>query len=74
VQQSTPQVVVNTKTSLSSESEHYANQSSFDHTMELVEKYGITFDGDRYAYGENKYDNMSDAINYAKLQIGNKGL
>ncbi len=74
VQQSTSQVVDNTKTSPSSESEHYANQSSFDHTMELVEKYGITFDGDRYAYGENKYDNMSDAINYAKLQIGNKGL
>lgn len=33
-----------------------------------MEEYGITFDGDRYTYGEYKYDRLSDAISYAKLQ------
>lgn len=32
-----------------------------------MEEYGITFDGEHYAYGEYKYDKLSDAINYAKL-------
>lgn len=33
-----------------------------------MEEYGITFDGERYTYGEYKYDKLSDAISYAKLQ------
>ena len=33
-----------------------------------MEEYGITFDGDRYAYGEYKYDMLSDAVSYAKLR------
>jgi hypothetical protein len=33
-----------------------------------MERYGITFDGNRYAYGEYKYDKLSDAVNYAKQQ------
>lgn len=33
-----------------------------------METYGITFDGERYTYGEYKYENLSDAVNYAKRQ------
>lgn len=33
-----------------------------------MEPYGITFDGERYTYGEYKYGNLSDAVNYAKRQ------
>jgi len=33
-----------------------------------MEEHGITFDGERYTYGEYKYDRCSDAISYAKLQ------
>lgn len=33
-----------------------------------MEEHGITFDGARYAYGEYKYDRLSDAVSYAKLQ------
>ena len=34
-----------------------------------MELYDITFDGERYAYGEYKYEKLSDAISYAKQQI-----
>lgn len=33
-----------------------------------MEEYNITFDGERYAYGEYKYEKLSDAISYAKQQ------
>lgn len=33
-----------------------------------MEEYGITFDGEHYVYGEYKYEKLSDAISYAKLQ------
>jgi len=33
-----------------------------------MEEFNITFDGERYGYGEYKYDKLSDAISYAKLQ------
>lgn len=33
-----------------------------------MEEHGIAFDGERYAYGEYKYDRLSDAISYAKIQ------
>lgn len=36
-------------------------------TMQL-EELNITFDGERYVYGEYKYDKLSDAISYAKKQ------
>ena len=33
-----------------------------------METYGITYDGECYSYGEYKYENLSDAVNYAKRQ------
>jgi hypothetical protein len=33
-----------------------------------MEEHGIAFDGERYTYGEYKYDRLPDAISYAKLQ------
>lgn len=33
-----------------------------------MEEYCISFDGERYTYGEYKYDRLADAISYAKLQ------
>lgn len=33
-----------------------------------MEEHEITFDGERYTYGEYKYDRLSDAISYAKLK------
>ena len=33
---------------------------------ELMDKFGITFDGERYQYGEYRYDKLADALNYAK--------
>ena len=35
-----------------------------------MEQHGITFDGERYSYGEYRYDKLSDAVRYAKLQAG----
>ena len=35
-----------------------------------MEEHGITFDGERYVYGEYRYDKLSDAVRYAKLQAG----
>lgn len=37
-------------------------------TTQKMEEYGITFDGERYVYGEYKYEKLSDAISYAKQQ------
>ncbi len=34
----------------------------------LAEKYAITKDGDYYIYKDFKYENLQDAINFAKLQ------
>lgn len=33
-----------------------------------MKTYGIAFDGERFTYGEYKYDKLSDAVNYAKTQ------
>lgn len=33
-----------------------------------MEQYGITFDGERYVYGEYRYEKLTDAISYAKVQ------
>lgn len=33
---------------------------------QLMQKYGITFDGEKYCYREYHYSNLSDAINYAE--------
>ncbi len=35
---------------------------------QIMEEHRITFDGERYAYREYKYDRLSDAISYANLQ------
>lgn len=32
-----------------------------------MEEYGIISDGERYVYGGNKFDRLTDALNYAKL-------
>ncbi|MDZ4141086.1 MAG: hypothetical protein U1C48_03660 [Methylotenera sp.] len=37
-------------------------------SVKQMEENGITFDGEHYSYGEYKYDRLSDAISYAKLQ------
>ena len=36
--------------------------------QELMDKYGITFENDKYHYGKYSYDQLKDALNYAKLQ------
>lgn len=40
-----------------------AQQSSSE-----MNEYGITFDGQRYRYGEYRYDKYADALAYAKLK------
>lgn len=35
---------------------------------DLMETYGITFDGERYHYHQFRYEKLQDAIAYAKLQ------
>jgi len=35
--------------------------------LELMEKYGITFDGTKYIYQTYRYGALQDALNYAKL-------
>jgi|GEM_PF-1999937 len=32
---------------------------------QLMEKFGITFDGEKYRYQEYRYENLRDAVNYA---------
>lgn len=49
------------------QSEFLASADETD--VELMSKYGITFDGERYRYQEYKYDRLADAANYAKLQM-----
>lgn len=34
---------------------------------DLGKQYGISFDGEKYQYGEYRYDKLVDAVNYAKL-------
>jgi DNA-directed RNA polymerase subunit RPC12/RpoP len=41
--------------------------------VERMKEYGITFDGERYAYGNYKYDKLSDAVSYAKVNSGEFG-
>ncbi|MHB1620860.1 MAG: hypothetical protein ACYCTY_12915 [Sulfuricella sp.] len=48
--------------------QQHTTENSAPSDTQQMEKYGITFDGERYAYGEYKYDRLSDAIIYAKLQ------
>lgn len=33
-----------------------------------MKEYGILFDGERYSFGEYRYEKLADAINYAKRQ------
>ena len=35
---------------------------------EVMEKYGITYDGEKYHYLNYRYDRLKDAVNYAKKQ------
>lgn len=35
---------------------------------EMMSNFGIRFDGERYHYREYRYDNLADALRYAKLQ------
>lgn len=48
------------------------SQSTRTHTdaelAELMSRFGVWFDGERYHYQEYQYDKVTDAINYAKLQ------
>ncbi|RLJ19257.1 hypothetical protein DJ030_09510 [bacterium endosymbiont of Escarpia laminata] len=37
-----------------------------------MQNYGITFDGEHYHYQNYKYEKLSDALNYAKLQKSKK--
>jgi len=36
--------------------------------LELMKEWGVTFDGNKYIVQGCKYDNLDDAINYARLQ------
>lgn len=37
---------------------------------QLMEQYGITFDGVRYCFETNRYDKLSDAIGFAQYEYG----
>jgi hypothetical protein len=34
----------------------------------LMEQFQITFDGEKYHFGEYRYESLADAVNFAKLQ------
>jgi hypothetical protein len=36
--------------------------------VQQMQEYGISFDGERYSFGEYRYEKLADAINYAKRQ------
>ena len=36
--------------------------------QQLMDKFGITFDGENFHFREYKYQNLKDAVNYAKRQ------
>jgi len=36
--------------------------------IEEMERYSITFDGEKYQFGEYRYDKLEDAISYARSQ------
>ena len=40
---------------------------------QLMEEYGVTFDGERYCYESYRYDKLADALSYAKLQAVRRG-
>lgn len=48
-------------------------RSSTPSDAQLMEAYGITFENERYIYGEYKYEKLTDAINYAQLQTQSRG-
>jgi len=35
---------------------------------DLMARYGITRDGEKYRYGQYRYDRLEDAVSYAKTQ------
>lgn len=55
-----------------------AGNTDFSHQLESVsapksedeqmKEFGITFDGDRYSFGEYRYERLTDALNYARAQ------
>lgn len=40
---------------------------------QLMEEYGVTFDGERYSYESYRYEKLADAVNYAKSQAARRG-
>lgn len=40
-----------------------------DEQNEIMEKFGIKYDGEKFHFKEYKYDSLSDAVNYAKTKI-----
>lgn len=40
---------------------------------QLMEEYGVTFDGERYCYQSYRYDKLADAVSYAKSQTARSG-
>lgn len=40
---------------------------------QLMEAYGVTFDGERYCYESYRYDKLADALSYAKSQPARHG-
>ena len=50
------------------------SDQAMNHTpeeIELMERYAITFDGEKYQFDIYKYVTLKDTINYAKQQIKN---
>lgn len=39
---------------------------SVEGDTETMERYGITFDGEKYAFAQYRYDRLADAVAYAK--------
>ncbi len=50
------------------QSDIHAEPESILTDEQLMEKYGITFDGEKYHYRNYQYRRLSDAVNYAEMQ------
>lgn len=44
--------------------------SSAPSDAQLMDQYGITFDGRQYAYRDFRYDRLGDAVSYARKECG----
>lgn len=65
----TPDITESNSTHLPSSD---STESLTSEQIQTMEEFGITYDGEKFHFHEYRYERLTDAVNYAKLQAGKK--